>query len=70
MTNHALEILRLNDVIAITKLSRSSIYARIQQGEFPKQFTLGQNARSVGWLRSDVDSWIGEQSKTRITALT
>lgn len=49
-------LLRLNAVKARTGLSRSTIYLRILRGEFPKQISLG--ARAVGWLESEIDSWI------------
>lgn len=49
-------ILRLNEVIARTGRSRSSIYADIDRGEFPKPIKLGP--RAVGWLAGDVNAWI------------
>ena len=49
-------LLRLPAVQAQTGLSRSTIYLRIAAGEFPKQVSLG--ARAVGWLESEIDSWI------------
>lgn len=45
-------ILRLPDVKTSTGLSRSSIYLRIAQGEFPKPVSLG--GRAVGWPASEV----------------
>lgn len=50
------KILRLQAVKQLTGLSRSTIYAYIQQGHFPKQVSLGP--RMVGWSQSDIDSWI------------
>jgi prophage regulatory protein len=52
----ASRILRLKTVIALTGLSRSTIYLRIAQGSFSKPRSLG--ARAVGWLESDIESWI------------
>lgn len=49
-------VLRLPAVKARTGLSRSTIYACIAQGRFPKQVSLG--ARAVGWLESDVEAWL------------
>lgn len=49
-------ILRLKQVCELTGLKRSTVYNRIAEGSFPKQFPLG--GRAVGWLASDVDSWI------------
>lgn len=52
-------ILRLPDVIKQTGLSRSTIYLRITNQEFPRPISLG--GRSVGWLQQDVDEWIVEK---------
>jgi len=53
-------ILRLPDVKEMTGLCRSSIYSRIADGIFPKQFSLG-GSRAVGWLESDIQDWIQQQ---------
>lgn len=61
------QVLRLKTVMAVTGLSRSSIYNAIRKGEFPANIPLG--ARSVGWLRSDLESWLSqriEQSGRRL----
>lgn len=50
-------ILRLKDVKVMTGLSRSTIYAEIAKGHFPKQIKL-TGARSVGWHESAVVHWI------------
>ena len=52
-------ILRLPEVIQLTGLSRSSIYLRIANHEFPESVSLG--GRAVGWLEQDVDEWIVER---------
>ncbi|BCA93899.1 transcriptional regulator [Legionella antarctica] len=52
-------ILRLPDVIKQTGLSRSSIYLRIANHEFPDSISLG--GRSVGWLQQDIDEWVLEK---------
>ncbi len=49
-------ILRLPTVILRTGLSRSTIYARIGDGTFPRQVALG--AGSVGWREAELDAWI------------
>ncbi len=57
----ALNILRRKQVEKRVGLSRSTIYAKIANGEFPAPIALG--ARAVGWLESDINAWI----KSRIT---
>jgi len=49
-------ILRLPQVIQKTGLCRSSIYASIAKGNFPKQLKLTK--RTSGWLESEVNDWI------------
>jgi prophage regulatory protein len=49
-------VLRLPEVKALTGLSRSSIYLRISNNEFPECISLG--SRTVGWLELDIQSWI------------
>ena len=57
-------ILKLRKVCERTGLSRSTIYLRIREGKFPHQIELG--ARAVGWLESDVSSWLaGQINKTK-----
>ena len=53
------QIIRLTDVIAMTGLSRSTIYLRMVQGKFPKKINLG--SRAVGWISSEVNEWIEER---------
>ena len=53
------KILRLPEVKSQTGLSRSSIYQRIAECSFPKQFSLG-GGRAVGWLEEDIQNWIKE----------
>ena len=52
-------LLRRKQVQIRTGLARSTIYARIQQGTFPKPVALG--ARAVGWVESEIENWIAQQ---------
>ncbi len=58
-TQVALAILRLPDVKTRTGLSRSTIYLRVAMGSFPRPVHLGD--RAIGWVESEVTSWIAEQ---------
>ena len=49
-------IIRLTEVIEIVGLGKSSIYALMKKGDFPKQIKLG--ARASGWIESEIDEWI------------
>ena len=56
-------IVRLKDVQRMTGLSRSTIYAQIAKGNFPKHICL-IGARSVGWHESAVIQWIESRQQT------
>jgi prophage regulatory protein len=57
-----LSILRRKQVQARTGLSRSTIYAFIKAGVFPKPVPLGP--RAVGWIESEVSDWIADRMRT------
>lgn len=56
------QLLRLPQVKSITGLSKSTIYARMSEGNFPKQISIGP--RLVVWLESDIQQWISDLAKT------
>jgi prophage regulatory protein len=58
-----MKILKLNQVIEKTGLSRASIYAFIKKGKFPKQLNLSE--RAVGWLSNEIDAFIAERAEQR-----
>lgn len=49
-------ILRIGTVLQITGLSRSTLYRKVQRGEFPKQIKLSE--RCAGWRQSAVTEWM------------
>lgn len=51
-----MKFLRLNQVMAMTGLSRSSIYLAIAESRFPKQVSLG--GRSVAWINDEIEQWM------------
>lgn len=59
------KVLKLPDVMAVTALSRSSIYAFIKEGSFPKPIPLG--ARAVGWVFDEIESWLKKRTEMRST---
>lgn len=65
----ALAILRRKQVEARTGLSRSTIYARVADGTFPKPVNIGP--RAVGWVESEISDWLNtrvEQSRNKRAA--
>lgn len=55
----AITILRLPAVKERTALSRSTIYLRIANNEFPAPISLG--GRAVGWLEEDINNWLEQK---------
>jgi prophage regulatory protein len=49
-------LLRMDQVKTRTGLSRSSIYAKVSTGEFPKPIAL--SSRSVAWIEAEIAAWI------------
>ena len=52
----AIQILKLPAVQHRCGLSRSTIYQKISQNDFPAPINLGP--RSVGWLEESIDQWL------------
>ena len=61
-----MKFLKLQSVMAITGLSRSSIYLAINQGSFPLQIPLG--ARSVVWGEREIITWMESRIALRKAA--
>jgi len=53
-------IMRRPEVEQVSGLRRSTLYAWIAAGQFPKPVRLGE--RLVGWRLSDVQRWIDERA--------
>lgn len=50
------KLLRLPAVLEITGLKKSSIYAKVQQGTFPKPVRIA--LRAVAWRADEVKEWV------------
>lgn len=50
------EYLKLKEVIAMTKISKATIYRRLNAGEFPQPKRL--SPRTIRWLKQDVEQWM------------
>jgi prophage regulatory protein len=66
MQSRPQKILRLPQVRERTGLSTSSVYAKIAEGNFPKQVSLG--VHSVGWVEGEIDAYIDACVAERDTA--
>jgi prophage regulatory protein len=52
-------IFRRPDVEQLVGLSRSTIYAMMAEGSFPKPLRLGK--RAVGWRERDLQRWLASR---------
>ena len=57
------QILRMRDVVSLTKISRSRIYVAMgrEDDPFPRPIRLGPN--SVGWRRCEVLAWLDARER-------
>ena len=55
--------LRRDDVERITGLSRSTLYALMSAGQFPKQFKI--SGRAAAWSQSEIAAWQEKQMARR-----
>ena len=55
-------IMRVPEVVQVTGLSKTTIWRRVKNGDFPAPVRLGSLAtRSVGWRESEVKGWLGSR---------
>lgn len=57
MSNEPSPLMTLPEVVALTTLSKPTIYTYIRDGRFPRQVRIGPNR--VVWRRAEVLSWLG-----------
>ena len=60
MTEHgsSLRVIRMKELVSKVGYARSTIYALIKEGQFPKPFKLVPNGRANGWLEETINEWI------------
>jgi prophage regulatory protein len=59
-------LIRLPEVLHICGLSRSALYQKIKEGDFPAQVKLSH--RSSAWVHSEVIAWARARMATRDSA--
>ena len=57
----AIRLLRRPEVEKLTGLSRSSIYAAMARGEFPRPRRIGR--RAVAWDESIIERWLATRAE-------
>lgn len=63
--DNAPTLLRKNDVLRRTGLSKSTIYSLIACGQFPRQVKCSPNVSC--WVESEVSAWIESRIEARNT---
>lgn len=63
MPENNIRLIRFREVLAMTGLSRSSMYRFIEENQFPTQVQLG--GRAVAWVESEVQEWIAQRITNR-----
>ncbi|QIL79434.1 AlpA family transcriptional regulator [Diaphorobacter sp. HDW4A] len=58
-----MRVLKLKEVLLKTSLGKTTLYMLIKDEAFPKPIPLG--LRAVGWLESEVDTWIQSRISVR-----
>ncbi len=53
-------VVRCKEVLAMTGLSRSTLWRLQQDGRFPKPFAISPGTK--GWLRSVIEAWLQERA--------
>jgi len=56
MQNISGQLYRMKDLIAYLPLSKSSIWAGVKDGTFPKPIRLSK--RTVAWTQGQLDAWL------------
>ena len=62
------QVIRLNQVVTLTGLSRSALYekcsakSRYYDPSFPERFKIGM--RSVGWYVHEIEQWLQSKKET------
>lgn len=64
--NQPMSVFRLPKVLQATALSRSTLYAMMAEGRFPKPMKLGE--RAVGWPEAEIAAWLESRKAARDAA--
>ena len=54
-------LLRLNEVLTRTALTRSTIYRKMREGSFPEPLKIG--VRAVRWPESEIKAWLAARPR-------
>ena len=52
-------LLKIEEVLSLCAMSKSSLYKMIERGEFPRSVRIGH--KSVAWRQSDIVNWLEDR---------
>ena len=66
-------LIRLSEVLSRTGFGRTSIYRKMEDGDFPKSVKLGGppkdpnafDSRAIAWIEDEVEQWIDSRIEER-----
>jgi prophage regulatory protein len=66
-------LIRLPEVLSRTGYGRTSIYRKMEKGEFPKNLKLGApikdptqfDSRAIAWIEEEIDQWVESRIEER-----
>ena len=58
-------LIRIGDVINLTGLSKSYIYALSAEGRFPKSISLVPGGTSRAWIYTEIQEWLNQRIAAR-----
>lgn len=64
MRDAPIRMLRIDQVIALTGLSKTRVYVLQAQGDFPLRIQL--SPRRVGWVEAQVQAWLAEIGRAHV----
>jgi prophage regulatory protein len=67
LNEHNVRVNRHNQVCEKLQISSAKLFDMVARGQFPKPFTIIPGGRAVGWLESDVNSWILERKDSLLS---
>ncbi len=60
------KLLRVEEVVALIRRSRSSIARDVASGAFPAPLRIGR--RAMAWREEDVFAWMDSRPRSRVTS--
>ena len=64
MNHQPTRLLKIAEVAALTRMSRSWLYARVKESAFPAPIRV--SSRCVAWLARDVEQWLADRPRAGV----